>query len=222
MTDAADRAATLEQLARLLQEGRWAARPPAAAPSGFAELDALLPGGGWPVGAIAELLSDVPGIGELGLVMPALARLAQAGRHIAWICPPYLPYAPGLLQCGLPLDRVLIVRTDGLQQSLWAAEQALRCPAIGAVLGWPEHIIDKNIRRLQLAAEAGGSLGILYRPRKAAQEHSPAALRLQLTAGTPDGIAVEIHKSRGGRAGQRLLCRKAHAVAVHSFSASGH
>jgi hypothetical protein len=197
-------ALTLEQLARLCRAAEVSRGPrPAAAPSGFAELDASLPGGGWPVGAIAELMSDTIGIGELSLLVPALSRLARAGRYIAWIAPPYLPYAPALAQRGLPLERVLLIRTRSLQQSLWATEQALRCPAIGAVLGWPAYIVDKNVRRLQLAAEAGGSLGILYRPLECAREPSPAALRLRLHA-APDGLAVEIQKSRGGRTGLKL------------------
>jgi protein ImuA len=197
------RTQTLEQLARLCRNAESGRAPWLAAPSGFAELDASLPGGGWPVGAIAELMSDAIGIGELGLLVPVLSRLARAGRYIAWIAPPYLPYAPGLAQRGVPLERVLLIQTTSLQQSLWATEQALRCPAVGAVLAWPAYIVDKNVRRLQLAAAAGGSLGILYRPPEAARESSPAALRLRLHA-LPDGLAVEIQKSRGGRAGLRL------------------
>jgi cell division inhibitor SulA/protein ImuA len=184
-----------------------------AAHSGFPELDASLPGGGWPIGAIAELMSDAIGIGELSLLVPVLSRLARAGRYIAWIAPPYLPYAPALAQRGLPLERMLLIHTRSLQESLWAAEQALRCPAVGAVLGWPAYIIDKNVRRLQLAAEAGGSLGILYRPPEAARESSPAALRLRLHS-APDGLAVEIQKSRGGRAGLKLRVGVAPTVAA--------
>ena len=197
------RTQTLEQLARLCRNAESGRAPWLAAPSGFAELDASLPGGGWPVGAIAELMSDAVGIGELSLLVPVLSRLARAGRYIAWIAPPYLPYAPALAQRGLPLERMLLVRTRSLQESLWATEQALRCPAVGAVLGWPAYIVDKNVRRLQLAAEAGGSLGILYRPPEAARESSPAALRMRLHA-LPDGLAVEIQKVRGGRAGLTL------------------
>jgi cell division inhibitor SulA/protein ImuA len=203
----------LEQLARLCRSGESGRAPWQAAPSGFPELDANLPGGGWPVGAIAELMSDTIGIGELSLLVPVLSRLARAGRYIAWIAPPYLPYAPALAQRGLPLERVLLIQTRNLQESLWATEQALRCPAIGAVLGWPAYIVDKNVRRLQLAAEAGGSLGILYRPPEAARESSPAALRLRLHA-APDGLAVEIHKSRGGRAGLTLRIGVAATVAA--------
>ena len=193
----------LEQLAQLCRHGQTGRTAWQAAPSGFAELDANLPGGGWPIGAIAELMSDAAGIGELSLLMPVLSRLARAGRYIAYIAPPYLPYGPALAQRGVPLERVLLIQTRSLQESLWATEQALRCPAIGAVLGWPAHIVDRSVRRLQLAAEVGGSLGILYRPPAAARESSPAALRLRLHA-APEGLAVEIHKSRGGAAGLTL------------------
>jgi hypothetical protein len=200
------RAALLEQLSQLCDHGRRSTWP--AAPSGFPELDANLPGGGWPIGAVAELLSDAIGIGELSLLVPALSRLARAGRYIAWIAPPYLPYAPALAARGLPLERVLLIQTRNVQESLWAAEQALRCPAVGAVLGWPATIVDRHVRRLQIAAAAGGTLGVLYRPAAAAREASPAALRLRLHAAA-DGLVVEIHKSRGGRAGLRLHCRSA-------------
>ncbi len=214
------RSALLEQLAQLCRTGTARRSTPAAAPSGFPELDANLPGGGWPIGAVTELMSDAAGIGELALLMPALSRLARTGRYIAWIAPPYLPYAPALAARGLPLERLLLIQTGSLQESLWAAEQALRCPAVGAVLGWPAHIVDRNVRRLQLAAEAGGSLGVLYRPPEAAREASPAALRLRLHAAA-DGVMVEIHKSRAGRAGLRLHCRSADAVAVHPLAAAG-
>jgi hypothetical protein len=218
---------SLDQLSRLCHNGEWRRPVHPAAPSGYAELDASLPGGGWPVGAIAELMPEATGMGELSVLAPVLSRLARAGRYIAWIAPPYLPYAPALVQWQLPLKRLLIIQTRGAQESLWAAEQTLRCPAFGAVLSWPAEIADKNVRRLQLAAEAGGSLGILYRPARAASEHSPAALRLRLHP-TADGLAVEIHKCRGGRAGLRLQLSlralsdtsSADVVAVHPSAAT--
>jgi hypothetical protein len=200
--------ATREQLAQYCQRGAWRrAACWQAQPSGFAELDAHLPGGGWPIGAIAELMPELAGIGELRLVAPALVALARTGRYIAWIAPPLLPYAPALAGAGLPLERMLIIRTRDLQESLWAMEQTLRCPLFGAVLGWPASISDRNVRRLQLAAEAGSSLGILYRPPAAARELSPAALRLRLSplrSPLLHGLAVEIQKVRGGRAGTQL------------------
>jgi cell division inhibitor SulA/protein ImuA len=195
---------TREQLAQFCQRGAWRGDAAwRAQPSGYPELDAHLPGGGWPIGSIAELMPELAGIGELRLVTPALVAFARAGRYIAWIAPPLLPYAPALAGAGLPLERVLIIRTRDLKESLWATEQTLRCPLFGAVLGWAASITDRNVRRLQLAAEAGGSLGILYRPPQAARELSPAALRLRLSP-LVDGLMVEIQKVRGGRAGRQL------------------
>ena len=184
------------------------ARPVALA-TGFAQLDAVLPGGGWPVGAITELMPETQGIGELSLLMPALAQLSRAGRYFAWIAPPCLPYPPALAQHGLALDRLLLVQAHDARTVLWVAEQLLRCPAIGAVLAWPAALDDRRARRLQLAAETGGSCGLIYRPPAAAQQPSPAALRLRLAA-FDGGLRIDIQKARGGRT---------HALVVHPAAA---
>ncbi len=203
------RAAVLAQLRQVCLDGRVAELPrPAGLPTGYPSLDAVLPGGGWPPGAITELLCDACGIGELSLLLPALVALARSGRHVACIAPPHLPYAPALRQAGLPLERLLLIQPEGAaaaRLSLWAAEQLLRCPAIGAVLLWPGAIDERRVRRLQLAAETGGGCGLLYRPTQAAHQASPAALRLQLQA-AENGLRIDIKKSRGGQA---------HAVVVH-------
>ncbi|MDE2219969.1 MAG: translesion DNA synthesis-associated protein ImuA [Gammaproteobacteria bacterium] len=213
MTGQALRPTREELRARLAQVGRSAqatepARPVALA-TGFAALDAVLPGGGWPVGAITELMPETQGIGELSLLMPALAQLGRAGRYLAWIAPPCLPYPPALAQHGLALERLLLVQARDARAVLWAIEQTLRCPAIGAVLAWPASLDDRRVRRLQLAAEAGGSCGLFYRSPAAAQEASPAALRLRLRS-AGGRLQVEIQKARGGHT---------HAVAVHPAAA---
>jgi hypothetical protein len=212
----ADTRARLAQLCRNLEDGG----KHEALASGFDELDQRLPRGGWPLGAMVELLSATEGIGELSLLLPALCRLAHSGRSIAWIAPPYIPYAPALAQRGLPLERLLITYTRSLAESLWAAEQALRCPAVGAVLGWATHLADKSLRRLQLAAEAGGSLGILHRPLAAATEASPAALRLQLQPQL-QGLGIHVLKARGGRAGWSCQLPHQNALALPAFAGAG-
>jgi len=174
--------------------------------TGFEALDHELPGGGWPAGALTELLHDREGIGELRLVAPALARLSEAGRWVAWVAPPYLPYAPALAAAGIRLSRLLVIGKTTPRDSLWAAEQALRAGSIGAVLFWPSDIDPRALRRLQLAAEAGGSVGLLYRPLRAADEASPAALRLALE---PRGteLSIRILKRRGSAASTPLRLR---------------
>ncbi|MGH8176830.1 MAG: translesion DNA synthesis-associated protein ImuA, partial [Steroidobacter sp.] len=182
-----NRAETLEQLAKLCRGGRDGVAAPAVEPSGTSALDAVLPGGGWQAGGIIELMPTEFGIGELRLVTPALARITTADRHVALISPPFIPYAPALAQQGVQLNRLLVIRAQKPQDLLWSFEQTLRCKSFGAVLAWPATIKDRDIRRLQLAAEAGGSIGFLYRPPAAALESSPAAVRLRLNA-TPDGM----------------------------------
>jgi hypothetical protein len=174
-------------------------------PSGFAELDALLPGRGWPVGALTEILSEVEGIGALRLVLPALARLSQAERWLAWIAPPHLPYAPALAAHGVELARVLII--DALArpaERFWALDQSLRAGACSAVLAWWSRADWHALRRLQLAAEAGRSCGLLFRPMAACREASPAALRLVLEPSGPR-TAVRIIKRRGGAIARPLI-----------------
>jgi hypothetical protein len=165
--------------------------------SGFHELDALLPGGGWPQGALTEILVEQEGAGELSLLMPALARLSRTDRWIAWVAPPYLPYAPTLGRAGIELSRLLLIRAQVPRDNLWAAEQALRGGACAVVLLWPPAIDDRAQRRLQLAAEEGGSLAVAFSPAGRVIRPTFAALRLRVW---PDQGRLRVHvlKRRGG------------------------
>jgi len=196
------RAEKLEQLARLCRNGREGPAP-RIEPSGSA-LDAILPGGGWQAGTIVELMPACDGIGELRLLMPTLAQITRSERHVAMIAPPYVPFAPALVQHGLRLEHFWIVRAQTATDILWSAEQTLRCKSFGAVLTWPISIRDKEVRRLQLAAEAGNSIGFVYRPPSAALESSPAAVRLRLQAATDGQLHIDVLKCRGARAGMKL------------------
>jgi cell division inhibitor SulA/protein ImuA len=182
---------------------REAATAPPVVASGFAVLDECLPGGGWPLGALAEILHPLPGMGELSLVLPALAELSRGERWIAWIAPPFLPAAPALEAHGVDLARLMVVRDADGARAPWAAEQALRCGACAAVLWWPQALSRRRpgfrcLRRLQLAAEQGAALGVVFRAAGAAAEASPAALRLALQR-RGEALEVAVIKSRGGR-----------------------
>ena len=165
-------------------------------PTGFAELDAWLPGGGWPAGALTEIHVERTGIGELQLVMPAAARLTQSGRWLALIAPPHVPYAPAFAAHGVKLSRLMLVRTAAVEDSLWTCEQALRSQACAAALAWLDRVHERALRRLQLAAESGGSCMLLFRPARCAPA-SPAALRLHVGK-SQDRTLVRILKRRGG------------------------
>ena len=174
--------------------------------SGYPELDKHLPGGGWPPDSLTEILTGHYGIGELRLLMPALARLSHETPAqdfsdpgwIAWIAPPFQPYPPALQQCGIDLSRMLIVRPRDASEVLWSAEQALASGTCAAVLLWPESLDDQASRRLQLAAEKGHSWAVAFRPLAARRQNSAAALRLELHS-EAEGTRVRILKSRGGR-----------------------
>jgi cell division inhibitor SulA/protein ImuA len=207
-----------------------------AVPTGFPDLDRSLPGGGWPRVGLVEILTPHLGIGELYLLLPALARLTHqpSARWCAWIAPPFQPFAPALTAHGLKLERLLIARWDSPESStrpdsrsskthadsytpsqahtasrdtserphspLWAFEQALGSNACDVGLTWLQRAHPREIRRLQLAAERGRSLGFLFRSASAAQEASSAALRVLLQP-TAQGACITLLKSRGGLRG---------------------
>lgn len=178
----------------------WRAQEQAAIraePTGYTALDRVLPGGGWPLGAVSEILHAQLGAGELSLALPLLARLTQAGRPVALIAPPHPPYAPKLSASGLGLDRVLVVETATADDALWAAEQVLRAGA-GAALLWIGKSDAQSLRRLQLAAESGEGCALLIRPESFAAESTPSALRLRVWRESGDAF-VEVLKCRGMR-----------------------
>ena len=169
-------------------------------PTGYAELDVLLPGAGWPTGVITEIHVERPGIGELQLVMPAAARLTQADRWQIMIAPPYLPYAPALAAHGVKLSRLMLIRPQTLAEQLWACEQALQSESCGTVMLWldqtAERIPENALRRLQLTAERRNVLALLFRASRASS-CTQAALRLHVSR--QDGrTVVRVLKRRGG------------------------
>lgn len=167
--------------------------------SGHAPLNEAI-GGGWPQGALTEIAVATPGIGELRLLMPALAHISR-NHWVVLINPPYLPYAPAFASHGVQLEHLLIVR-PGPQDRLWAAEQCLRSTACGAVVSWLDKFDFRRSRRLQLAAEAGQGCGFIFR-QGTSPEASAAALRISLDHfnGTPQ---LTVLKRRGGLAQQRV------------------
>ena len=171
--------------------------------TGYPALDRSLHQGGWPTGAITELLCDDTGSGELQLLLPALTQYAQQGRKLIFVSPPYLPYAPALQRAGIPLTQVVMVRARSTPEQLWAAGQLLRADIAGAVLCWlaDEAVKHVQLRKLQLAAQTGPGLAVLFRSSRVATDASPAALRIALSA-TRHSCRLHIIKQRGGWAGQ--------------------
>ena len=207
---------SVTELARLLEHpaiwrGRSAARAEVL-PTGYAAFDACLPGGGWPRTGLIEILVSRFGVGELYLLFPALAALTcrPAARWCVWVAPPLEPYAPALNAHGAALERMLVVRPSAQRgnpqrgrasEPLWAFEQTLGSGASDIALAWAARSPRaRALRRLHLAAERGKTLGVLFRPRRAAQESSAAVLRLVVEPKS-GGARITLLKSRGGARG---------------------
>lgn len=178
----------------------------AALPSGHPALDAVLADGGWPRGALSELLLAAPGIGELPLLLPALAARVRDGGRVALVAAPWLPCLPAWQAAGIDVQRLLWLDPPDARSWLWSCEQAARVPGC-TVLAWPGHhpLAMRELRRLQLAAQEGGNLFALLRDARTATQPSPAALRLELAAGARGQLQVTVRRQRGSAGGRQLL-----------------
>ncbi len=180
--------------------------PGAAWPSGHPALDALLPGQGWPVGALVEVLQAQAVHHEWQLVLPALGAWQ---RHVpgpglpprpgvVLVGPPHTAFTPALSAHGLGTPGLVAVGVDDPAQRLWACEQALQCPEVGAVLAWLPHAPMAALRRLQHAAARQGGLLWAFRPLAVQHQASPAVLRLAVQAApVGEGVQVRVLKRRG-------------------------
>lgn len=179
--------------------GRIDTSLPAGEPSGFAALDAVLPGSGWPSRCLTELLCREAGIGELRLLVPLLQRVTQQRRFVILLAPPHIPYAPALASFGIQLDYLIVIQAPNAADRLWAVEQSLRSSSFGALLAWlpQQRTRPEHLRRLQLAAQSAGGPVFLFRELPAQFEASPAPLRLLLLPRPNPQLSVQVLKRRG-------------------------
>ncbi|MEP6634916.1 MAG: translesion DNA synthesis-associated protein ImuA [Luteimonas sp.] len=186
--------------ARHVWRGQQRVHAPSEQSTGIEALDAAMPLSGWPEGALTEILIPVDGVGELDLLMPTLVRLTAAGKLVVLIAPPYVPYPPGWQARGVDMSHVRIIDGDQ-KQALWVFEQCLRSGSCAAVVGWPTKIDHHGLRRLQVAADTGRSLGFVIRDKKHAESASPASLRLEIDIKRH----VAVRKCRGGNVPNRAF-----------------
>lgn len=164
-------------------------------PSGNASLDALLPGGGWPLGGLTEILVEQPDGSELELLLPALAALTCARRRVAIIGSPRPLDRSMLTAAGIDLTYLIVVDAN-ISDSHWNAEQHLRAGGCAAVVLWQPHVDYRQLRKLHFAAESGTALAFVIQPTMTIAQPSPAVLRLKLASGD-SGSRIEVLKCRG-------------------------
>lgn len=178
----------------------WAQAPQRAVDTGHEQLNAQLPGGGWPLAGMTELLLPVHAHCEWRLLAPALARLlADSSGHAVLVAPPLEPFMPALQAAGVPVPRLCCIRPVGSGAAMaaaWACEQALRCRDVRAVLAWLPQVATQSLRRLQLAAAQNQQLLWVLRPEGARAQASPAPLRLWLQP-QADRLLIHVIKRRG-------------------------
>jgi protein ImuA len=167
------------------------------APSGWASLDAELPGGGWPLRSLTEVLAAQPSVLEWRLLAPALRGVVLAGSQVVVVSPPRYPHLPGLLHEGLDDRKLVWIKAAPPAERLWVTEQLIKSNAAGAIIAWLPQARQEQIRRLQVCAQAFEGLVFLCRPEAARHEASAAPLRVHAGVGLDWELKVHIIKRRG-------------------------
>lgn len=203
----------LREKIRRLESG--ARRKFGVLPFGVADVDRHLPGGGLALGTLHEVAG-----GGNGTVHGAAAALfatgiaARCGGPVLWCLARQDLFAPAVAQAGLPPDRIVYVEAGNEEGVLACFEEGLRHNGLTAVVAEVARLSLTNSRRLQLAAESGGTIGIaLRRWRRQADavdfgQATAAATRWRVTAlpqrpSAFPGLArarwqVELVRCRGG------------------------
>lgn len=183
--------------------------------TGYAKLTTELPGGGWPLGQLTEILLPQAGIAELSLLKPALQQLN--GRPIVLLTPPYIPQALAFSCADLETSQLIWIHCHKHVDALWAAEQVLHNGSCGALLFWASTIRNEALRRLHLAAQGSETLFFLMRSIQAAQQASPAPLRISLQV-SQNGLELGMVKRRGSQRDEPVSLFLTNHPYLHSYA----
>lgn len=165
-----------EQITRLERARRTG--DDAVVPTGCPALDRLLPDRGFRRGTLVEWLAAGKGSGRETLALATARQACREGGAVVVLDRAGEFYAPAAIRLGIPPEQMIVVRARAEADDAWALDQSLRCPAVAAAVAWPEKLDGHAFRRLQLAVEQGGGLGLLMRPERARHEPSWAEVRL--------------------------------------------
>ena len=165
--------------------------------TGFAALDAELPGRGWPCHSLTEVLQAQPSIAEWRLLAPTMNQVVADGRDVVIVGPPKTPHLPGLRFAGLDERRLLWLRPETPAERLWVTEQVIKANAAGLLVSWLPQARQEQIRRLQICAQTHDGPVFLCRPAAAEHEPSAAPLRVQLRVGLDWELHLHLLKRKG-------------------------
>ncbi|MGQ9575056.1 MAG: ImuA family protein [Thermoguttaceae bacterium] len=201
----------VETLRHQMAQWERARRPQQATVStGIRAIDQLLPAGGFYRGSLVEWLAAGEGSGATSLALLAAREAARHGGALLVLDPAREFYPPAAVRLGIDPASLIVVQAARQADYTWALDQALRCPGVAAVLAWPERLAPLIFRRLQLAAEQGGTLGLLVRPEPLRREPSWADVRLVVeplptsSPGRTRRLKVQLLRARGGASGRSV------------------
>lgn len=183
-------------------------RPPADSEpisTGVLTLDRLLPGGGLRPGTLVEYLAVSAASGASSLACAAARAVSQQEKAIVVVDRYRCFYPLPAAAWSIDLARMVLVRPDSDADALWALDQALRCPGVGAAWCWCSHLDNRDFRRLQLAAECGRTLGLLVRPARVCGTPTWSSVQWLVQPLPSQGhrrLSVELVRCRGGVNGQ--------------------
>lgn len=172
--------------------------------TGLPALDRVLPGGGILRGSLVEFLDERRGSGAETFAVVLMQAVCPSGGAVVVLDQERQFYPPALAAWGLALESLIVIHAANDAEALWAADQALRSRAVSAVWLRRERLKPHDFRRLRLAAEEGGTLGVLLRPARVRGQ--PTWADVQFAVGPRPStqgrrLRVEVTRCRGGTAG---------------------
>jgi protein ImuA len=196
-----------QQVLRALKERIEASTDCRVFRTGLDALDRLAPGESFQHGSVHELLWESTSPKSLAL---ALAKAAQTERGaIVWSDPASELYPPALSAAGIDLRCLVVLRCKQRADELWALAECMRCGGVSATIGGVSHLSQLEARRLQLAVERGGGIGVLMRPYAFASDGYATATRWLVQPVPGDANCqrwrVELLHGHGGLVGQSVL-----------------
>jgi hypothetical protein len=193
----AERIRQMETAATACSQGAFIQLPLLATLFGRGELRA---------GSLIELQAVAEGAGAWSLALFLARQACHEQATLVLVDPRHWFYPPAAAALGIDLENVLLIRPTRRADCHGALEQALRCRGVGAVIGWAERLRPAEARRLLLASEAGGRLGLLLRPPDERGDCRIGDPRLRVAplagAGTARRIRIEVMHWRGGGEGR--------------------
>jgi protein ImuA len=182
--------------------------------TGLGAIEKSFPGAVFPTGAIHEFLSLGPedAAATSGFMAGLMSCFMQSRGACLWISTGRTLFPPALKVFGLAPERIIFIDLTRKKDALWAIEEALKCPALAAVVGELSEVSFTESRRLQLAVEQSRVTGFIHRYRPKNENQIACVSRWKITSlasapheGLP-GVGfprwnVQLRKVRNGKPG---------------------